>query len=138
MNSLGIALRRYGEMLAGRIVKRSITGRFLDQAGQRRRVRPDLEAYRDADGREWAYFKGTGVHCGNGKWRGLHPFVILGEHGSFRVPFEECKRCEFHEPPRHGRRFPCCRWDRENAKLPTQAQLIAGAVRQAKDLLGGK
>ena len=144
MSSLTWLLKEYVERRNGRIGTTSILYLFIDAAGRHkratRRAVPFPEKTDEATGRQFAAFYGRGMKCHHpDKWLKIFPrFSADGKARSyFVVPQKDCRSCEFHEPSRrYGRkRYPSCRWFRENSGLESPLGLVTTSLAQAQEIL---
>jgi hypothetical protein len=137
--SLRALMKDYVEMCLGRIRWMPNVRLFLDQAGRKKRlIRWDKKPWadlQDEDDRTYSYYRGRSAQCLNEKWRGVFPRLEYQGQDRYLVPMNDCRDCEFHESPRCGRNFPCCRWDRDRMKRPTVAELADKALQDAERLI---
>jgi hypothetical protein len=143
MSGLGWLMRDYVESMAGKIVRRAFVYLFLPAPSRKQRLRnwrgEESRTLTDQDGKEFAPFKGRGVHCTNPElWLGKYPRRDNDGRTYFIVPQSDCKACSFYEAPGRKRRFACCRWDRERLKgAPTPLQIAEEAMREARRMIAG-
>jgi hypothetical protein len=144
MSSLGWLVKDYIEVRNGRISVWGHVYLFLDRAEKRkkrlaRRGGSLFAEMADMNGRQYALFRGRGMKCQHpSKWTNLFPqFNKEGRRPYFVVPRDDCRACEFHEPAkRYGRkRYPSCRWFRENSGMDSALSLLAKSVTKAEELL---
>ena len=137
-NPLASLMRDYAESRNGRISFCRHLYLFLESAGRRKRLlngkKEPFEEKKDQDGRTYALFKGNGAHCSHPQWAGMFP--VLENKKWITVPIKMCRMCEFHEPARHGRRYACCRWDRQNDTRPSPFAMLGNAMREAREIIG--
>ena len=132
-------MRDYAESRNGRISFCNYLYLFLDNAGRNKRLlnwkKEPFEEREDKDGRKYALFKGKGSHCSHPQWSGLLP--SLANVKWVTVPVSLCRACPFHEPARHGRRYACCRWDREQDTMLSPLAMLGNALREAYQIIKG-
>ena len=133
-------MRDYVESKNGRISFCSDLYLFIEKAGRRKRLlnskKEPFEPREDQNGRKYSLFSGKGSQCSHPQWAGMFPSLTGVKWVT--VPVSLCRECQFHEPSRHGRRYACCRWDREQDTRPSPLAMLGNAVREAHNIIKGE
>lgn len=144
MSGLAWLIRDYVETRNGRIGFLPNGWRFIGTLSERFRCvqswdkKPWAEKS-DQEGRPYSLYRGRTASCRNIElWRGKLPIVDVQTRPHVTVPAKDCKACQFHEPARRSgrRRYPCCKWFRENNHMDSPAVILEKSVQQATELLG--
>lgn len=138
MSSLTWLIRDYIETRAGRITWSPIVRLFLPASTRRQPVR-NFRILRDADDREYGFFRGRGAHCSQPTlWMGRYPRTEVNGTIYFIVPASDCKVCQYHEQGYGRRKASYCLWDRQRfSSDPSPREILANAVKEAKEIISG-